>query len=56
MEFQAAPVLLSVIARMINKTSAAKSRIPSKVNSPCNNQKTRPMPNGKISGNPIGMI
>jgi len=55
-EFQAAWGLPSVIVRMIKKTSATRSRIPSTLNSTWNSPKNRPMPNGKISGNAIGII
>jgi len=55
-ESHAAPGLPSVIALIIKKARATRSRIPSKENTAWNSQKARPMPKGKISGNPIGMI
>jgi hypothetical protein len=36
--------------------TAARSRIPSTLNSIWDSPKNRPIPNGKISGNAIGII
>jgi hypothetical protein len=40
----------------MKKARAMRSRTPSTENSAWNSQKARPKPNGKISGNAIGMI
>jgi hypothetical protein len=55
-ESHAAWELPSVSARKMKIARATTSRIASRLNIAWNTQKARPKPNGKISGNAIGMI
>jgi hypothetical protein len=54
--FQAAWGLPNVIVRKIKMARAARSNIPSTMNNIWDSPKNRLMPNGKISGNAIGII
>jgi hypothetical protein len=56
MEFHAALVLPCETASMIKTARTTMSRMIATGNINLNSAKARPMPNGKMSGNPIGIM